>query len=92
MDQPRRDVSHSSLSSAEGEERLELCFLRKSLCNGNEGASSAVSDVERHIFIRESLKSLFNMRSVFVRRWEIETYVHRIFLPLLIRDMASSGS
>jgi hypothetical protein len=51
------------------------------ICNKNEGASSSVSDVGRYAIIMNLLRSAINVISAFVRRWEIQTYLRRNFLP-----------
>jgi hypothetical protein len=48
---------------------------------GNEGASSSFSDVYRHVIIRNLLHYIFNNLAVLIRRWEIQIYLHRTFLP-----------
>jgi hypothetical protein len=49
--------------------------------NRNDGASSSVSDVERYAIIMNLLRSASNVILAFVRRWEIQTYLRRNFLP-----------
>jgi hypothetical protein len=52
-----------------------------SICRGNEAASLSLIDSDLYVFITKLLDHVFNMLSVFVRRWGIQTYVHRIFIP-----------
>jgi hypothetical protein len=44
-------------------------------------SSSSLSDVDRYVIIRNILNFIFNILSLFIRRWEIQTYVHRTFHP-----------
>jgi hypothetical protein len=47
---------------------------------GSEGASSSFNDVDGYVVIRKLLDSNWNIHPVFVRRWEIQTYIYRAFL------------
>jgi hypothetical protein len=47
----------------------------------NEGGSWPVSGVDRYVIIRKLLDSIFNIIPVLIRRWDIQTYLHRFFLP-----------
>jgi hypothetical protein len=48
---------------------------------GKDDASSSVSDVGRHVITRRLLDSIFNILLVFVSRCEMQTFLHRTFLP-----------
>jgi hypothetical protein len=48
-----------------------------SISYGNEGASSSVSDMDDYVMITKLLDSTSNPRPIFVRRWEIQIYLHR---------------
>jgi hypothetical protein len=45
--------------------------------NGIGFVSSSVSDVDRYVIVMKLLDSIFNMLSVFIRRWEIRSYFHK---------------
>jgi hypothetical protein len=59
-------------------EMLELIYSNH---NGNEGESSSVSDVYRYVIIWNLLNYISNILPVFIRRWEIQTFLYRMFLP-----------
>jgi hypothetical protein len=48
---------------------------------GHECVSSSVNDVDRYVIIWKLLDSISRMLPVFIRRWEMQTYIHRSSLP-----------
>jgi hypothetical protein len=41
----------------------------------NEPTSSSVSDADGYVIIKDLIDSIFNILTVFIRRWEIQTYL-----------------
>jgi hypothetical protein len=55
-------------------------YSRKYVCciyYGNKTASSSVSDTGRYITLTNLLDSIFITLAVFIRLWEIQTYLHK---------------
>jgi hypothetical protein len=50
-----------------------------SMCCGNEGTSSPVSDVDRYIIIRNVLDCTFSVLPVFTLRCDIKAYLYWTF-------------
>jgi hypothetical protein len=48
---------------------------------GNKGTLSSVSDVDPYVITIKLLDSILSVLPTFIRWWEIETYLHKMFLP-----------
>lgn len=49
--------------------------------SGNEGGVVINSGVDCYVFVRKSLRSIFNILPVFISGRENQTYLHRTSLP-----------
>jgi hypothetical protein len=48
---------------------------------GNMYGSWEAGDVDHYVIIRKLLDYIFNVLPVFIRRWEVQTYLQKNFLP-----------